>query len=223
MYIDRKQFYKNYRDTFYKRISQKQVNCYETCFDYWEAYYMGRPIEQLAYILATAFHETGGKMEPVREGFAKTNEGAIRAVTRLYQKGIISRNYALPEPNGNSYYGRGLVQITWPRNYKKLGEALGIGDDLYNQPDLALDIDVSVQILFIGMMDGLFSGKSLPTYINDEKIDYINARRVVNGRDRAKLIAGHAENFYYCLTENVSGEVIDLYTKNVDEDSHDSD
>ena len=33
-------------------------------------------------------------------------------------------------------------------------------------------------------------------YINDEKIDYVNCRRVVNILDQADLIAAYAKKFY---------------------------
>lgn len=110
--INRLEFYRSYRRRFRKKITQKQVDGYEAIFNYWDLYKL-RNIRWLAYVLATAYHETGRRMEPVREGFCKTDEGSIRAVTRLYEKEVISTNYALPEENGNSYFGRGLVQITW--------------------------------------------------------------------------------------------------------------
>lgn len=145
----------------------------------------------VAYILATAYHETGGRMQPVREGFASTNEGAIKAVTRLHEQGRIRTNYALPI-NGHSYYGRGLVQITWLENYKRVGGLLGI--DLVNNPDLALDPQVSADILVKGMAGGWFTGRKLSDYQYSD-YDYYGARRIVNGVDRAQHIAELAEFF----------------------------
>lgn len=146
----------------------------------------------LAYILATAYHETGGRMQPVREGFASTNEGAIRAVTRLHEQGRIRTNYAIPI-NGRSYYGRGLIQITWKDNYERVGKFLGI--DLVNNPDLALDPQVSADILVKGMLGGWFTGRKLSDYDREDGYDYYNARRIVNGVDRAMDIAELAEFF----------------------------
>lgn len=146
----------------------------------------------LAYILATAYHETGGRMQPVREGFATTNEGAVRAVTRLHEQGRIRTNYALPI-NGHSYYGRGLIQITWRENYDRVGKLLGV--DLVNNPDLALDPQVSADILVKGMLGGWFTGRKLSDYDREDGYDYYNARRIVNGMDRAQHIAEHAEFF----------------------------
>lgn len=137
----------------------------------------------LAYILATAFHETGGKMQPVREGFARTDAGARRAVA--------GRRYAA-EKNGNVYYGRGLVQLTWERNYIRMGEKLGL--DLKNRPDLMLDPVNSARALVIGMVDGMFTTKRLDDFFNATTDDPEGARRIVNGTDKASLIAGYHRN-----------------------------
>jgi putative chitinase len=143
----------------------------------------------LAYILATAFHETGGKMQPVREGFAKTDAGARRAVA--------GRRYAR-EYDGKVYYGRGHVQLTWLSNYRKMGAALGL--DLVGNPDLALDLQVSVRILIEGMTNGEtgvgdFTKHSLEDFFNATTDDPVGARRIVNGTDKASLIAGYHVNF----------------------------
>lgn len=144
----------------------------------------------LAYALATAWHETGGVMQPVREGFATSDEGAIRAVTDLHRRGKISRNYALRDPEtGQSHYGRGLVQITHKDNYARAGLRLGL--PLAEQPDLALEPDVSAAILLRGMAEGWFTGRKLGDYFSATVDDPINARRVVNGTDRAEMIAGY--------------------------------
>ena len=151
----------------------------------------------LAYILATAFHETRGCMEPVREGFALTNADAIAAVTRLFKAGKISKNYALPQGNGKSYYGRGLVQITHPGNYQTMGKVLNL--PLYDNPDLALELDIAAKILVKGMIYGLFTGVKLATYIHDDHVDFVNARRIINGTDQSTRIAGYAAKFLTAL------------------------
>lgn len=140
--------------------------------------------DQLAYVLATAFHETAHTMQPVEE-FGKG-------------KGHV---YGLPDPqNGKVYYGRGYVQLTWRKNYQHAGDVLGF--DLVNDPALALRPDVAADILFAGLRDGWFAGNrsKLNTYINDDKTDYLNARRLVNGTDCAKLIEGYARAFAVALT-----------------------
>jgi len=149
----------------------------------------------VAYALATAWHETGGRMQPVREGFAASDEGAIRAVADLHRRGKISRNYALRDPaTGQSYYGRGLVQLTHRENYARAGVALHLPLDM--QPDLALEPDVSAAILLRGMAEGWFAKDynrphTLGRYFNAEIDDPVGARRIVNGQDKALLIAGY--------------------------------
>lgn len=169
------------RAPFGGRLTQMQVEGCEAVIAAWT----GTDDRQLAYILATAFHETGGKMQPVREGFAKTDAGARRAVA--------GRRYAR-EVGGHVYYGRGLVQLTWVSNYRRMGQALGL--DLVNNPDLMLDNGHSVRALILGMTDGMFSaGQTLGRYFNATTDDPVGARRIVNGTDKASLIAGYHTAF----------------------------
>lgn len=196
--IDRFRFYEKFRPRFHSKVSQEQVDGYEAIFDYYDLFRL-RNIKWLAYILATAYHETGGRMQPVREGFAQTDQQAREIVTRMFERGRISTNYSIPNIHGNSYYGRGLVQITWEDNYRRVGFAIGLGDNLWKNPDLALDRMISVRILCIGMEKGLFTGKSLSDYINDDECDYRNARRIINGLDKAHMISVYAQKFEQCI------------------------
>lgn len=144
----------------------------------------------LAYVLATAFHETGRMMRAVREGFAPTDESARKIVAH--------RPYGKPDPEtGHVYYGRGLVQITWRANYERMGRKLGL--DLVQRPDLALDETVSAGIIVRGMVDGSFTGKKLSTYFSTSQDDPVEARRIINGTDKAELIAGYHRAFLAAL------------------------
>jgi putative chitinase len=82
-----------------------------------------------------------------------------------------------------------------------MGKALGIGTQLYDQPALALNLEMSVKILFKGMTDGLFTGVSLADFFNPATADRIHARKIINGIDQAERIAGYAKNFEACLSE----------------------
>lgn len=213
--MNRRQFYQGYRKEFENKLTQGQVNGFEAVFDYWEGLFPDvintdffQPVltNQLAYVLSTIYHETGKTMEPVREGFAKSDEQAIRIVTRMYEQGRIKFNYAAPAgPYRLSYFGRGLIQLTWWANYQRVGEAIGLGDALEKNPSLALDLNISVKIAIEGMGEGLFTGKKLDDYINHRGTDYINARRIVNGLDRASLIAGYAQRFEKIINEAQEG------------------
>lgn len=181
------------KDLFGGKLTQGVVDTVNSIVDtYYMEYAVKGDPEHLAYILATAYHESYSPAKnpdwlPIREGFAKTNAGAIAAVTKLHKAGKIRVNYALPSPNGHSYYGRGHVQITWPDNYKKIGNLIGV--DLYNFPDLALHRDVSAKALVIGSVEGIYTGRKLSDFdLSNGLLDAYNARRVINGLDKAEKI-----------------------------------
>jgi hypothetical protein len=48
---------------------------------------------------------------------------------------------------------------------------------------------------YIGMAEGWFTGKKLGNYITLDKSDFANARRIINGTDKASLIAGYARHY----------------------------
>jgi predicted chitinase len=199
MKVDRAKFFKHYRSNLEDHLEQSQVQGYDAIFDYWESSTLNDP-RWLAYALATAYHETGRKMQAVREGFCDSDQCSIKAVTRLFEQKRIARNYALPHPNGQGYFGRGLVQITHGNNYETLGRAIGLGMGLYDKPGLALQLEVAVKIMFVGMTQGLFTGKRFADYFNNTATSWTPARRIINGVDKADLIAGYAKKFFKCLS-----------------------
>ena len=131
--------------------------------------------EQVNYVLATAEHETNDTFMPVVEAYWKS-ERWRETNLRYYP-----------------YHGRGLVQITWPENYKKFSKIIGV--DLYKHPEYALEMKHAVFILVYGMKHGTFTGKKLDDYINDEFIDYEGARKIINGVDKKEHIAGLAAKY----------------------------
>ncbi|MCY7408487.1 MAG: hypothetical protein LH631_14245 [Alkalinema sp. CAN_BIN05] len=196
--VDRAKFFTAFRPQF-GALEQSQVQGYDAIFDYWDKSNL-TDNRWLAYALATAFHETGGDLQPVREGFCSSDQRSLNAVTDMFDREIISENYALPEANGQSYFGRGLVQITWGYNYKNLGKAIGIGSDLYDNLSLALNMDIAVKILFTGMVDSLYTGYSLRKYFFEDRTDWVNARKIINDVDKADLIADYGQKFLDCLS-----------------------
>ncbi|MGH8614249.1 MAG: glycoside hydrolase family 19 protein [Gammaproteobacteria bacterium] len=168
-------------------------------FTYWESTTY-TDLRWLAYILATAYRETVGTMQPVREGLCKSDECSIQKVTAHVGATKVKDNYSLPDRNGRSYFGRGFVQITHKRNYKRVGQALGWGDELVNKPELALDRQKAIPILVEGSTRGLFTGKKLGDCFNDKESNWIGARKVVNpGSKRARIPAEHGKDFYSCF------------------------
>jgi predicted chitinase len=129
---------------------------------------------KLAYILATARHES--HFRPIKEYRATPSQPTIYNLQNRYWY--------------SGYYGRGLVQLTWRSNYQEMGELLNI--NLVGDPNLALDPYYASLIIVYGMINGNF-GHRLDQHINKDKKDYINARRSVNGTDKASLIASYAE------------------------------
>jgi putative chitinase len=188
-------------------LSQNQVNGIEAILDVWEA----KPFDArwLAYMLATAYHETDNTMCAVTENLSYSAAGlrttfpkyftVVQAAAYARQpQRIANRAYASRMGNGNEasgdgwwYRGRGLVQITGRDNYAKYG----IADD----PDKALDPDKAVEILFDGMINGRFTGKRLADYFSATVTDWTGARKIINGTDRAVDIARYAKKFVAAL------------------------
>lgn len=162
---------------------------------------------ELAYILATIKKETGATYIPVIEyNYAKSYEIRKKYYEKMYDpqlgKNAIRRKMAMMNGNteigdGVKYAGRGYVQITWKNNYRKFASELGI--DLVKKPDLALDPSISIKIALIGFYKGLFTGKKLSDFFTENKKDYYNARRIINGLDCAEEIKSDAEKFEKCL------------------------
>lgn len=143
----------------------------------------------LAYALATAWHEA--RLKPIEE----------------WGKGK-GKPYGKVNDTGKAPYGRGLVQLTWHQNYVTMDNALGLSGKLAKNYDLALDPDISVSILIKGMERGMFTGKSLGSYIAPglgTENEFINARRIINGTDRAADIAKLADQFKRALIAGVWG------------------
>jgi predicted chitinase len=109
--------------------------------------------------------------------------------------------YGVPDVSGKAPYGRGFVQLTFRVNYIKADRLLGLGGTLAANYDLALDPAIAAKIAVRGMRDGWFTGRKLDDYITPAKPDYVSARKIINGTDRAELIAGYAVHFEIALTK----------------------
>jgi hypothetical protein len=143
---------------------------------------------QAAYVLATAYHESAHLIRPIYERGARDYFNKYEPGTRIGE--MLGNDHA---GDGYLYRGRGYVQLTGRANYAKAGAKLGL--DLIRLPDLALVPANAAQILVVGMLDGWFTGKSLSSYITLSSSDFVNARRIINGMDRADLIAGYAKEY----------------------------
>lgn len=174
--INRKQTFTNIINNFGK-LKQSQVDSFNLIFDEYEK--LGWTDKRhLSYLIATCWHETAKTMLPIEE----YKKGKGKAYSRL--------------ENGISYYGRGHVQVTWLVNYAALTRANKKGWDFVNKPELLLQNEPSIWATFYGMRVGLFTSKKLSDYFNEEKSDPINARRIINGTDKAELILGYYNKFF---------------------------
>ena len=181
--IHRKLFYYSIRESLFgRKILENQQEGIHTILNEWEASYPENDLRWLAYALGTVHHECDKTMQPIEE----------------YDKGG-ERWYAKPDPEtGFVYYGRGFVQLTHKTNYEKAGEKLGV--DLVHEPALALQPDIATKILLRGMTEGWFTGARFDWYFKPDREDWVNARRIINGLDRAELVAGYSKKYFEALS-----------------------
>jgi putative chitinase len=162
----------------------------------------GCPIAWTAYALATAWHETAHTMQPIKEF------GGPAYFTRMYdirgnrpEKARAMGNTA--PGDGALYAGRGYVQLTWKSNYAKAAKRTGY--PLVGNPDLAMRPDIAAIIMRCGMEEGWFTNKALSHFLPKagpaSNRQFFEARRIINGRDKAELIAGYAEGFQEALSD----------------------
>lgn len=160
----------------------------------------GWPIAYTAYALATAYHETAHTMQPVKE------IGGEDYFRRMYDVSgkrpeVAARLGNTQIGDGAKYAGRGYVQLTGRANYDRARRE--IGQPLIDRPDLAMNDAVAASVMVKGMSEGWFTGRSLKTYLPSQapgaRGQFIEARRIINGTDRAQDIAGYALEFQEAL------------------------
>lgn len=151
---------------------------------------------KMSYIIATAFHES-------RFGEYMTEIGSNSYFDKYKAGTTLGNQLGNTEENDHIIYkGRGFVQITGRANYKKYQDILGL--PLLNNPEIvANDFDIAAYIIVHGMVNGVFTGKKLSSYINSYKIDFYNARRTVNGTDKAELIKSYADKVFSFYKEEL--------------------
>lgn len=170
--------------SLFGRMSQSQVEGLNSLLDA----VGGCLINEAAYMLATAYHETAHTMQPIEE----YGKGRGRDYGKRLKMSRKPYSDTLP-----LYYGRGYVQLTWYENYEKAGKKVGV--DLLNEPGWALSAPIAAKIMREGMIEGWFTGKKLGEYIGLRTAEYVSARRIINGMDKAQFIAGYAVVFELAL------------------------
>ncbi|WP_372156585.1 XVIPCD domain-containing protein [Xanthomonas campestris pv. fici] len=158
--------------------------------------------KQISYMLATAQHETRNFQAP-EEDFGR------------------SQARKLGYSGGEEFYGRGYVHLTHDYNYANFDKLLGLNGEMVRNPDMAKQPEIAAKVLVVGMRDGLFTGKPLDRYIDNDSHDVYNARRVVNGVTPSKPwsvkaakeceeYAGNWERRVPDLIESVKRDGVDL-------------
>lgn len=203
MKFDRKIYFDAVREApFGGALTQEQVDGQNALLANWERHALTDDLRHFAYMLATTKHETASTMLPVEE----------------YGKGA-GMVYGNPDPEtGQTYYGRGYVQLTWRENYARATAELGLADenDLEWHAPRALDPGIAAKIMGRGMTEGWFrtgddgEPETLERYFNDDVDDPYGARDIING-DAAvvpdwsggvpigNLIVGYHEDFLAAL------------------------
>lgn len=162
----------------------------------------GTPLSWCAYALATAWHETAHTMQPIKE------RGGPAYFTRMYdirgQRPQLAKSMGNTTPgDGIRYAGKGYVQLTWKCNYERA--ELELDQPLVANPDLAMRPDIAAAIMRKGMEEGWFTGKVFGHFLPREKPavrdQFVQARRIINGSDKAPLIASYAIQFQDALLE----------------------
>lgn len=207
--MDRTKFYAALRKrdsgVFGTSLSQQQVDGLETLLDVWQRYCADDPLDLLAYNLGTAYHETAHTMQPITERGQRSYFNKYEPGTRI---GKILGNTL--KGDGYRFRGEGHVQNTGRRNAryasKRLNEKFGLRVDLEANPGKRGDPLISALSLFLGNKEGWWTGKDLLQYLDgkdesdeEDLREFINARRVVNGTDKARLIGGYALAFEKAL------------------------
>jgi len=211
MPMNRQFFFEEVRENLFSgALKQSQVNGMEAILDEWDANHADKDDRWLAYMLATAYHETGRAMAPVEENlnysaarlrvvFPSRFTAAQAADYAGNRQRIANRVYANKLGNGDEasgdgwkYRGRGLVQITGKSNYAKFGVA--------DTPDDAMNDVKTVQIMFDGMINGRFTNKELSNYFSPTKEDWKNARDIILPGNLEVEIGKYGQAFYRCIS-----------------------
>ncbi len=124
----------------------------------------------LAYALATVEHETDETFEPIAE-----IQGSVNARRFGYE-------------GGENYFGRGFIQITHLRNYRRYSERVGLGDQLVKNPELASQPDIAAKILAAFFKDNNVANLA-------SQGDFVDARTPINPDYNGYAIANIAMKY----------------------------
>lgn len=197
--INRKFFFDQARNTLFGgSLNAKQVKGLTAILDEWDANYSQNDDRWLAYMLGTTHHETGRTIQPIEEWGKGKN---LPYGTRLKMAKDKSGKRIRYSDTNEIFYGRGFVQLTWYENYAKAGQKLN--QDFLNNAAGVMEISNATKILFLGMIEGWFTGAKLSTFFNPTTEDWKNARKIINGLDKWDLIKDHSLKYYAAISHTI--------------------
>jgi len=174
---------------------------------------------RLAYILATAHHETGAKFVASVENLNYSVDGLMKTFGRHRISATDARRYGRSgsQPadqkaianliyggtwgrdnlgntkagDGAMFIGRGFVQITGRANYAKYG--------LTDNPASAANTDVAARVAVDGMINGRFTGLKLGQFFDHDTDDPVGARKIINPDKNGADIAVYHRKYLAAL------------------------
>ncbi len=184
--MNRAAFFASVRNSLFDgALSASQVSGTEAILDEWDRRGLG-DLRWLSYMLGTTFHECARTMQPITERGPRPYFDKYEPGTKIGK--ALGNTVA---GDGYRFRGRGYVQLTGRTNYHRAG--------IEANPESALEPGVAAAIMFDGMTKGWFTGRKLADYFHAGVADWINARKIINGTDKAQTIAGYAKAFYAAL------------------------
>jgi len=202
--INRIKFFTLFRKHF-GNIKQSQVDGLNFLLDKLDQSDLILRISEYAYVLATIAIECNWTWQPVVEAYWIKPEWARIAALKTYYYRLRKSMY----PFGKLFAGQGFVQLSTYNNYvvfNKLVKKRFPDKDIVENPEQAREPEIAWVILEEGMTsrevtfkDESFTGYVLRDFFNDRKMDFYNARKIINGLSGAGKIAGIAVKIYDCL------------------------
>lgn len=213
MRFDRQKFFGNFRQ-WRGSVTQQQFKGLTFLLDCIESDRFITRISWASYMLATTMHETAFTFMPIHEYGGKSY-----FINRYGSQTRIGKKLGNDTPEeGADYAGQGYVQTTGESNYEASEDALRreypaliadferetgkrfdltVGDQPNDKddPKNAMHPKIAYAIMSYGMRSGMFTSKTLSNYLNERETDYVGARRIINGTDKAATIAGYAKSF----------------------------
>lgn len=188
------------RAPFGGRLLQGQIDGMTALFRCRDSHKISAPDKRhFVYILASVSHETGGTMLPVRETFDLTDAGAIAALDKAYRPAGWCR---CPNPTGARMQTKraGSNVAKSSSRIRSTTMPLASGSTLtWSETRHSPLISIPAQKLPSWACWEARSPAKSCCHISVSRRMIRSARAVVNGRDKAKLIAGYYKSFLDAL------------------------